>query len=229
MITDEMVERAAIKAWMTVHAGHKAESDWQYFDEIEKVSYKREARAVLEYAAALDPTREARLVQYRRSVLSGQAQNVNEWMDRWIKNGVAADEQGFEAWLGEEVERRAHAMLAAERPADAVERDESGDAAPVLRKALALALRALHAPHDDDLRRKTIEAISPTVDPEPMPGSLSDQVAAYLAAGNESTVAYIAEHLCSNSVDVRDALLDLQAVGEADIVSGTARWAKVPR
>ena len=207
-ITSDMVEHAAKLAWGTGNG-----CAWENTIGIVKDQCRVEARAVLEYAATLGPTREERLRDYRCAVAVA-----------WGGSGATP----------ERIEERAHAMLAAERPADPA-RDESGDAAPVLRKALALALRALKDPTNEALRNEVIAAVGPAVDgasaldPEPMPGSLSGQVAAYLAAGNESTVEYIAERLHSNPVDVRAVLFDLQASGKADILSGSALWHRVPR
>jgi len=208
MITNEMVEEAARRAW---RSDDRASSWWGEVDPASKDMYRTEARAVLEYAlsnfpgATLGPTSEDRLKDYRCAMAVA-----------WAGQGATP----------ELVEDRAHAMLAAERSADAPARNESADAAPVLRKALALALRSLLNPDDAELRRKTIEAIMPAASCESA-GSLRDRVMAWLDMGHKSSADHIAHSLAANPVDVANMLSDLEFDGHAEKIVGTAIWRKV--
>jgi hypothetical protein len=106
VITDAMVEEAAIRAW---RSEGRASACWADVSPASQTMFRNEARAVLEYAlsnfpsATLGPTREERLVSYRCAVAVA-----------WGGSGASP----------ERIEARAHAMLAAERPADAPARDE---------------------------------------------------------------------------------------------------------
>lgn len=126
MITDAMVEQAAILAWCAPsYSGNEhARGTWADHPELYKVNRRAEARAVLEYAASLmwseretnplhiatlGPTREERLKDYRCAALSGLLGHT----------GIEMSDES----VAEFTERLAHAMLAAERPADAPARD----------------------------------------------------------------------------------------------------------
>jgi len=126
VITDEMVEEAARRAW---RSEGRASSRWDEVGPASKAMYRTEARAVLEYAAgmmrsereanslhvvALGPIREERLKDYRCAALPG------------ILACYPDDAQTPEHIAGA-VEAMAHAMLAAERPADAPARNESDE------------------------------------------------------------------------------------------------------
>lgn len=104
MISNEMVEQAAKIAWQANPAHAESGEAWDDALNGFRATYRAETRAVLEYAAALGPTREERLRDYRCAIAARST-------------GTALD-FGF-------IERSAHAMLAAERPADAAARDES--------------------------------------------------------------------------------------------------------
>ena len=119
MISNEMVEQAAKIAWQANPAHAESGEAWDDALNGFRATYRAETRAVLEYAAALmwserdanplrsatlGPTREERLRDYRCAVQIA-----------WGVHGATA----------ERVESRAHAMLAAERPADAPTWDET--------------------------------------------------------------------------------------------------------
>jgi hypothetical protein len=105
-ITDEMVEQAAIRAW---RSERRASASWSDVGPASQAMFRSEARAVLEYAlsimsaATLGPTREDRLMAYRRAALQGL-----------LASGAGGGDSTIRC-----AESTAHAMLAAERPADA--------------------------------------------------------------------------------------------------------------
>lgn len=136
MITDEMVEQATIKLWCafdgdTVRTWHEA-------DEMKRARFRARARAVLEYATALGPTREERLKDYRCAVQIS-----------WGGTGATPDR----------VENRAHAMLAAERPADAPARDERADDLADEIVALRSGLREALALLEGCARAETVDRL----------------------------------------------------------------------
>jgi hypothetical protein len=93
IVTDEMVEQAAIKSWLS--GGLNTAHGWRKADSEERAKYLREARTVLEYAATLGPSRGERLARYRCACEMSRQPGDNAGR----------------------TEDRAHAMLAAERSA----------------------------------------------------------------------------------------------------------------
>jgi len=106
MISIEIVEKAAILAYCSPWEGVALSiEDWNREPHEDRVTYRNEARAVLEYAATLGPIREERLARYRcaaPAVLVAKGPLTD-----WDATDIAS-----------EIEDIAHAMLAAERPAE---------------------------------------------------------------------------------------------------------------
>ncbi len=100
IVTDEMVEQAAIKAWCSTE-GDTLET-WRGLGEVTRDDFRTYARTLLNYAATFGPSREERLTLYRCAALTGV---------------MAGGEYWDGAGRGALIEDAAHDTLAAERPA----------------------------------------------------------------------------------------------------------------
>lgn len=102
MVTDAMVEKAAIAMWCAGGGEDDTPEGWERGLDSAKDRYREEARAALRTVADPGPSREERLVKYRAAAMPAI-------MARFTEDDIPV--------IARLAESMAHAMLAAERPA----------------------------------------------------------------------------------------------------------------